>query len=177
MQKSLSSVLADVVVPDVDGHNVVLSTLWARRPVVLGFLRHYGCMFCRERVHQLLQAEPMFKRRGGSLALIGLGSRELAAEFRKETGLTCPLLVDDKREAYRAAGLGTASLLHFLRPGYRDSQKRALAGGHRQHTAGKNPFQLGGSFVFAPGNIDLFLHVSETFGDNAPVETLAAALR
>jgi len=41
---------------------------------------------------------------------------------------------------------------------------------------GLNPFQLGGSFVFGPGNIDRFAHVSKTFGDNAPPATLLAAL-
>jgi hypothetical protein len=41
---------------------------------------------------------------------------------------------------------------------------------------GQNPFQLGGSFIFGPGNIDRFAHVSETFGDNASVDALLAAL-
>jgi hypothetical protein len=39
-----------------------------------------------------------------------------------------------------------------------------------------NPFQLGGSFIFGPGNVDRFAHVSKTFGDNAAPETLLAAL-
>ena len=41
---------------------------------------------------------------------------------------------------------------------------------------GPNPFQLGGSFIFAAGNIDRFAHVSKTFGDNASPATLLAAL-
>jgi hypothetical protein len=41
---------------------------------------------------------------------------------------------------------------------------------------GKNPFQLGGSFVFGPGNVDYFAHVSETFGDNASPAALLAAV-
>ncbi|GAC1678071.1 MAG: hypothetical protein PVS2B2_14930 [Candidatus Acidiferrum sp.] len=177
MDQSLSSRLAEIILPDVEGHDLRLGTLWSRQPVVVGFLRHYGCLFCRERVAQLLEGESLFRSKGGSLALIGLGDRELASVFRKETGLTCPLFIDEKREAYRAAGLGTGSILHFIRPSYRKSQQRALAAGHRLHGSGKNPFQLGGSFVFAPGNVDRFAHVSETFGDNAPIEELAAAIR
>jgi hypothetical protein len=34
---------------------------------------------------------------------------------------------------------------------------------------------LGGSFIFGPGNIDVYAHVSQTFGDNASPETLLAA--
>ena len=41
---------------------------------------------------------------------------------------------------------------------------------------GRNPFQLGGSFVFGPGDVDRYAHVSETFGDSAPVARLLAAL-
>jgi hypothetical protein len=41
----------------------------------------------------------------------------------------------------------------------------------------KNPFQLGGSFVFGPGNVDRFVHVSETFGDNASPAALLGAVR
>ena len=41
---------------------------------------------------------------------------------------------------------------------------------------GKNPFQLGGSFVFGPGDVDRYAHFSETFGDNADMRELLAAI-
>jgi hypothetical protein len=56
------------------------------------------------------------------------------------------------------------------------ARKRAKAAGHKQHRLGKDPFQLGGSFVFAPGNVDRFVHLSETFGDNAAPEDLIRAI-
>ena len=34
--------LTDVVLPDQDGREVRLGDLWAERPVVLVWLRHYG---------------------------------------------------------------------------------------------------------------------------------------
>ena len=57
------------------------------------------------------------------------------------------------------------------------ARKRAQAAGQHQHRLGKHPFQLGGSFVFAPGDVDRFAHVSQTFGDNATPEALLAAVR
>lgn len=58
-----------------------------------------------------------------------------------------------------------------------DADRQAYrAAGHRQRLTSKNPFQLGGSFVFAPGDVDLFVHLSGTFGDNARPEDLLAAL-
>ena len=52
---------------------------------------------------------------------------------------------------------------------------RAKAGGHRQHRLGQHPFQLGGSFVFAPGDEDRVVRPSETFGDVAPVADIILA--
>src|SRR5271157_6047119 len=72
--------------------------------------------------------------------------------------------------------LGSATLLHLLRSDNAAARKRASASGHRQHKLGKNPFQLGGSFVFAPGNRDLYAHVSKTFGDTASVAELLAVI-
>ena len=96
--------------------------------------------------------------------------------FRQDTGIDFPLLVDSDRTAYRAIDLRVGSILHLLRGDNRVARARAKAAGHRQHKLGKNPFQLGGSFIFAPGNMDLYAHVSATFGDNAPVADLLAAL-
>lgn len=121
--------------------------------------------------------EEEIRRAGASIAAIGLGDAYYARVFKEETGIDFPLLVDANREAYTLAGLRTCSLAHLLRRDNAAARKRAKAGGHRQHRLGKNPFQLGGSFVFGPGNADLFAHVSETFGDNASPADLVDALR
>ena len=120
--------------------------------------------------------EQAFLNRGANLAAVGLGDRLYARAFREETGITFPLLIDEKREAYSAMELKSANLFHLLRRDNAESRARAKAAGHSQHKLGRNPFQLGGSFVFGPGDVDRFSHRSETFGDNAPMEALLAAL-
>jgi hypothetical protein len=42
MGRSLSEALADMVLPDADGREIRLGSLWERGPAVLVFLRHYG---------------------------------------------------------------------------------------------------------------------------------------
>ena len=119
--------------------------------------------------------EAEFHRKGAHLAVVGLGDVSYARFFREKTGIHFPLLIDDKCVAYKTVGLRHASLLHLLRRDNMQARRRAQAAGHKQHRLGKDPLQLGGSFVFAPGNKDLFVHVSETFGDNAaPVDMLKA---
>ena len=120
--------------------------------------------------------EQEFRRKGANLAAIGLGDANYARLFREETGITFPLLIDAERQAYRAADLKKANLLHLLRSDNAAARKRAKAGGFQQKKLGENPFQLGGSFVFAPGNVDKFIHVSQTFGDNAAMADLLAAI-
>ena len=133
-------------------------------------------MFCREHVAQLRDHEAAFREKHARLAAIGLGDAHYAQIFRKESGITFPLLVDEQREAYRAAGLASANLLHLFRGDNFAARKRANLAGFRQYGLGKNPFQLGGSFVFGPGHVDRFAHLSDTFSDRAPVSALLAAL-
>ena len=120
--------------------------------------------------------ESQIQEAGATLAAIGLGDANYARLFREETGITFPLLVDEARRAYKAADLRKGNLLHLLRGNNFAARKEARAAGHRQRKLGKDPFQLGASFVFAPGNLDIFAHVSETFGDNASVVKVLAAL-
>jgi AhpC/TSA antioxidant enzyme len=124
----------------------------------------------------LREYEDQFRKRGATLAAIGLGDFTYARFFREKAHISFPLLVDEDRKAYSKLELKKANLFHLLRGDNMQARKRAKAGGHKQHKLGKDPFQLGGSFIFAPGNKDLFVHISETFGDNAQPEQLLAAL-
>jgi hypothetical protein len=42
LSDSLAAALADIRLPDPDGEEVRLGSLWEDRPAVLVFLRHYG---------------------------------------------------------------------------------------------------------------------------------------
>jgi AhpC/TSA antioxidant enzyme len=128
-------------------------------------------------VAQLREHEQEFTQAGSTLAAIGLGDMHYARLFREETGITFPLLVDTNQTAYQAAALKSANLWHVLRRDNAQARARARAAGHRQHRFGQNPFQLGASFIFGPGNRDLFVHLNQTFSDDASPATLLSALR
>jgi hypothetical protein len=42
MAGTLAAALAAVVLPDADGREIRLGSLWERQPAVVVFLRHYG---------------------------------------------------------------------------------------------------------------------------------------
>jgi hypothetical protein len=124
----------------------------------------------------LREHQQEFQQRGANLAAVGLGDMHYARMFREETGITFPLLVDAGRVAYRAIELRKTTFFGLFTRENFAARARARAAGHRQHRLGKDPFQLGASFVFGPGNKDLFVHLSEYTGDNAPMASLLAAL-
>jgi len=42
MSDSISAALSPIVLPDADGREVRLGSLWEKGPAVIVFLRHYG---------------------------------------------------------------------------------------------------------------------------------------
>jgi len=124
----------------------------------------------------LREHEGEFKQTGATLAAIGLGDLRYACLFREETGITFPLFVDSERIAYKAAELKSGNLFHVFFRTNSKARVRAKADGLRQHRFGRDPFQLGASFIFGPGNRDLFVHLNQTFGDNADPKVLLSVL-
>src|SRR5262249_39019115 len=127
-------------------------------------------------VAQLREHENEFREAGAGLAAIGLGDMRYAQIFREEMGIAFPLLVDAERVTYKAAELKSANLLHIFRRDNGKARTIAKAAGFQQHRLGKDPFQLGASLVFGPENRDLFVHLNQTFSDDADPETLLAVL-
>lgn len=113
-------------------------------------------IFCREHVAQLREHEAEFKEPASRPSGADMNYARL---FREEVGITFPLLIDEERVAYRVAGLGVSNLFHMLRPENMAARRRARRSGYRQRKLAKNPFQIGGSFVFSPGNIGTFTHM------------------
>ena len=117
-----------------------------------------------------------FNQTGATLAAIGLGDLRYARLFRDETDITFPLFVDSERIAYKTAELKSGNLFHVFFGTNSKARARAKADGFRQHRLGRDPFQLGASFIFGPGNRDLFVHLNRTFGDNADPKALLSVL-
>ena len=114
---------------------------------------------------------------GASIAAVGVGGAFYARGFRDDAAIDFPLLVDEDLAAHRAAGLGQGKIWEALSPANTVARLRAFAAGHRYGKVGQDPMQLGGAFVLAPGDRDLFVHRASTFGDNAPIVDLIGVVR
>jgi peroxiredoxin len=130
---------------------------------------------------QLHRARSSFDAAGVPLVLIGQATPRHAAHFRRRMEVDLPVLADESRESYRAAGAKVATAGELLGP--RSVGKGLLktletGGKARQGKVIGHPAQLGGAMVIAPGGAVVWSHMSEDASDNAsPDEILEAAQR
>jgi hypothetical protein len=168
--------LATMSVLDAAGAPVVLGSLWAERPAVLVFVRHFGCIHCRQHAVELNRNIDLIRGAGADLVIIGNGTPSFIAGFRDETGWDGPVYTDPTLGAYRAAELKRGVMKTLDPRGWRDAVG-AFARGVRQGRTQGDQWQQGGVLAVGPGNRVLYHHASERAGDNASAETIAAALK
>ena len=151
MDDLLAAALGQMRVLDGTGTTVPLGTFWMKRPIVLAFVRHLGCIFCRQQVAGLSKRVPEIERRGGMLVVVAPAKPEHIAGFRASTGYEGALFVDPTLRAFKAAGLvrGRASTYHPLAV---LQGIRAMAQGFRQVGRHGDVVQQGGTFVLGPGD-------------------------
>jgi peroxiredoxin len=127
---------------------------------------------------QLHRARAQFEQAGGNLVLIGQATPRQAAHFRRRQGIQLPVLADEERVSYAAAGTKSGGVLDLWHP------KVMLKGtitGVRERTVQTRTIgdanQLGGALVIdTRGNV-AWSHLSEDAGDNASPEEILAAVR
>jgi peroxiredoxin len=169
--------LAAVDLVDADGASHRLGDYWADRPVVVVFLRHFGCLLCREHASQLSDAYDDVKARGGDVVAIGTGDKRYAADFIAEEHIRFPVLVDDDAQAAKAATIRRKDMFTLIfGPGSVKGMWRAHRSGHRVHKAGKRVNQLGATFVVGPGDEVRYEYRDHDSGDHAPIPDVLAAL-
>jgi prostamide/prostaglandin F2alpha synthase len=127
---------------------------------------------------QLHRARAQFEQSGGRLVLIGQGSPRQAAHFRRRQGIQLPVLADEERISYRAAGAKVGSVVGLFNPWV--VAKGAVTGLKEKtvqtRTIG-DPNQLGGALVVATDGRVTWSHMSKDASDNASPEEILAALQ
>lgn len=128
---------------------------------------------------QLHRAREQFEAAGVSLTLIGQATPRQAAHFRRRQEIELPVLADEDRASYEAAGAKMATLGELLGP--KVIAKGVATGARTRVVQGRtvgHPAQLGGAMVVTPNGAVPWSHMSEDASDNAePEEILAAARR
>ncbi len=170
---------------DHEGRPVRLGDLWRERPAVLAFIRHYGCVFCRDQAVQLHKLRDDFDAAGVNLVMIGQGTPEMAASFRRAQGVDVTVLVDPDRRIYAMVGaklgtlgelVGPRQILATLRATVSSRIGQGSVAVHQGRIIG-HAAQLGGVLVVAPDGSLRYVHLSEHSSDYPPAREVLAAAR
>jgi len=128
----------------------------------------------------LNRAREDFDAEGVGLVLIGQATPRHAAHFRRKFELEIPVLADEKRASYRAAGTKVATMGELLGPksvskgiGHSIKSRGAL----KQGKMIGHPAQLGGAMIVTPDGSVAWSHMADDASDNAANEELLEAAR
>jgi peroxiredoxin len=170
-----ANTLDESEVLDERGQPVRLSELWQERPVVLAFVRQFGCVLCRDLVMQLRDNESAFHESGARIVVVGNGQPEAAARFRELFELRFPVLVDPQRRIYDRLGF-QRNLGGSANPVVLFAALRAWIRGARQSRTEGDPWQLGGVLIVRPGGEVIYRQASRFAGDHPKIDSLLRAL-
>jgi hypothetical protein len=113
-----------------------------------------------------------------NLVLIGQLTPRHAAHFRRRQGIALPVLADEQRASYRAAGAKVGGVTDLFGPKIvAKGALTTLRTGKLQGRTIGHPAQLGGAIVVAPGDTVVYERMARDASDNASPEEILAAAR
>jgi peroxiredoxin len=167
--------LSPVAITRPDGSSEALSGLIVGRNTVLVFIRHFGCIFCREQVLRFKERLPDISGRGYDVLVIGQGAPEAARAFVEAAAAPFPVVVDPSLEAFRRAGLRRSIVGTLLDPRAWVRALGAIKHGRPGRLLG-DPWQNGGVFVLDRAGHERFRHISRYAGDHPRLEAVLSAM-
>lgn len=148
---SLSDAMSDATTQG----GVTVAELSYQSPVLLVFLRHFGCTFCREMLSDVSKNREVFEANGTRVVLVHMSPDDEAVEMFAQFGLEdVDRVSDPDRILYRAIGLsrGRLSQLFGARVWWRGI-RAGLVDGNGVGFPSADPFQMPGIFLVQNGKV------------------------
>ena len=174
--EAVPKALGDAEVVGADGATMRLASLWSKAPVMLVFLRHFGCVGCSEQLGELVPRLEEITRAGVAVVLIGNGTpdqRDAFAERHDVRGRAL-LVTDPNRAAYRALALARSRWATFGPRSIVDLF-RAMSHGHAHRGVLGDSTQLGGVALVDARGVVRFFHASRSIADHPSASDLVDA--
>lgn len=135
------------------------------QPVLLVFLRFFGCSFCREAISDIAKRRKKLEERGLRIVFVHMAPDQDTAEkfFKKYKIFPVDHIADPERNFYRAFGLGRGTpqqlfgLMNWIR-GFQAAVVEGHGATYHSEELGDG-FQMPGVFVLHKGEIrNSFVH-------------------
>lgn len=151
-----------------------LEMLNQEHPVMLVFLRHFGCTFCREALADLAKKASKMEEKGQKLVLVHLAHEERAHEYFRKYGLeNVEFITDPQARLYESFELGRARFGQAF--GWKAFVRGFNAGIWKGFGVGKNVgdgFRMPGVFIIYQNRI-LEAYRHQSVADRPDYEQLA----
>lgn len=123
--------------------------------LLLIFLRHLGCTFCKEALADLGRLQAAIAAAGARIVLVHMGEpaliRVLLAKYRLPSNTLT--VSNPSREVYTAFGLKRGTPAELFGPEVIARGLQSTVSGHIQLTVKGDPFQMPGAFVIHKGEV------------------------
>jgi AhpC/TSA antioxidant enzyme len=132
---------------------------------MLAFLRHFGCIFCREMVrdlHAASQADAGYPR----VILVGQGNEAEGQAFVNEYWPDVAMICDPDKSLYQAMGLGKGSIYQMFGPSVWACGVRASLKGNFIGKPVGDPWTMPGVFVVDAVGTIRWQHTFDHAGDH-----------
>ena len=178
-QLNFNAKAPDLKLMDTSGKPVKLSSLWVKKPLLLGFARHFGCTQCKEMLEEILEGKSRIQAAGLGIAIIMQGTPEESAKFAAEFAPGLKVLADPERLAYSAYGLERGNLFQtFLNPRVWSAVSRSRKKGYKVEPPpeGQDALQMSGTFIISTeGKIELPYYYDD-ISDHPPLDLLLSGV-
>lgn len=176
--KTLSSSILDQPISGLNLGTASLGEMIRSGPDVtlLIFLRHYGCIFCKEMVRDLKAlsaADPNYPR----IVFFGQGDLEETQTFADRIWPDMSIVCDPDRTIFTAMGLGKGSVYQMFGPRVWACGMRASFKGSFQGRAVGDIWTMPGAFAVDRTGTILWRHEFEHAGDHPNWKSLPAEIR
>lgn len=163
--------LSEVEVLLSTSERVMLASLYRDQPVALVFLRHLGCIFCREHVAQLRRLKEL------NIVFVTLGNPDQTEAFRQKMQSPHRFICDPEKALYRHFELPRGGLSQVLSPQVFVRAIGATLQGHRNAHSSADPLQLPGVFIISTDGEVTWQYRSRNAADNAPPDEIERHLQ
>lgn len=152
------------------GERVSLSSLYERERLALVFLRHLGCVFCRDHVAQLRRLKDV------NIVFVTMGSSEQTEAFRKEMASPHRFICDPERALHQHFDVRRGDIGKVLHPQVFIKGIGAAMSHGMQKKPETDPMQMPGVFVIDTDGEVLWEHRARHAADNPSGEEIAKHL-
>jgi peroxiredoxin len=136
-------------------HGDTLDAVNRSTPLLLVFLRHFGCALCREMVADVARHRESVAASGAAVVFVHMHPESKAVTYFAEYGLGEALRVSDpEQRLYEAFGLSRVRPTHWLSWSIVGRYIDAIfRGGHRPGYVGGDVLQMPGAFLVRAGAV------------------------